>query len=218
MTEMNEGEAITILVVDDHTVVRHGLKLFLQTIENFQVVGEAANGEEAIEQCLIKRPDIVLMDLKMPQMNGIEALRQLQKKCPDSKIVMLTTYHDDSDVQRALQAGAMGYLLKTASTAEIEQAIRAVHEGHPMLSREATDALLQAARKGLTPDRYHSLSVREVEILKLMAEGMTNRQISEKVKLSNSTVKFHVSSILAKLDVASRTEAVALALQEGYLS
>lgn len=208
---------ISILVVDDHNVVRHGLSLFLQTIDGFSVAGTAAGGEEAIEKYQRLSPDIVLMDMVMPGMDGIDTLRQLQRINPRVKVIFLTSYPDDSYVQKALHAGAIGYLLKTASTEEIEESIRAVSEGRPALSREATDALLKAARKGLSPDRYSSLSSREVEILTMIAEGLTNRQIADRVGLSNSTVKFHISSIFAKLGVSSRTEAVALALNEGFI-
>lgn len=203
--------AIRVVVVDDHDMVRRGLGVFLRTFDDLEMIGEAADGDEALRVVERLRPDVVLMDLRMPGTDGIEATRLIGERYPDVRVIALTSFKDEKLVHDALQAGAIGYLLKNASVDELATAIRAAHAGRPTLAPEATEVLINQTRRP-TPSQYH-LSERELEVLRHMVEGMTNRQIAASLSISRSTVKFHVSSILAKLGVSSRTEAVALAMQ-----
>jgi NarL family two-component system response regulator LiaR len=209
---MNQPTPIRVLVVDDHEMVRRGLAVFLETFDDLTLMGEASGGDEAIYLCETTQPDVVLMDLMMPETDGITATAIIRQNWPNIQIVALTSYKEEELVQAALQAGAIGYLLKNASIDELAQAIRAAHSGKPTLSPEATQALIATATRS-SPGTY-KLSDREREVLALMVKGMTNRQIAQQLSVSNSTVKFHVSSVLSKLGVASRTEAVSLALQK----
>lgn len=204
-------ETTRVLIVDDHTMVRHSLALFLQVQQGIELVGQASNGLEAVELCRQLVPDIVLMDMQMPQMDGIQASRLILEKQPCIRIIALSSYKEEDVVRSALNAGVMSYVLKNASLDELLDAIDDAMLGRSILSPEATQALISASRNP-SPSR-EQLSQRELEILKLMTEGMTNRQISFETDLSLATVKFHVSSILSKLNAASRTEAVALAMQ-----
>ncbi len=208
---------IRVLIVDDHAVVRSGLSTFLLTCDDMALVGEAANGEEALRLCPRVRPDVVLMDLVMPGMDGATATRLIRQHCPDIQVVVLTSFKDQELVQGALQAGAIGYLLKDISADELANAIRAAYAGKPTLASEAAQALIQAA---LGPaDRLGAdLTEREREVLALMAQGLNNKEIAERLVVSVSTAKFHVSSILSKLHATTRTEAVALALQHKLVS
>ena len=202
---------IKILIVDDHNVVRSGLSAFLQVFDDFELVGEAANGKEAVEACAVRCPDVVLMDLVMPEMDGAEATRRIRENCPDIQVIVLTSFKEDNLIENALQAGAIGYLLKSVSADELAAAIRSAHAGRPTLAPEATQVLIRASGR-----RAHDveLTVREKEVLKMMTDGLTNPEIAEKLIVSRSTVKFHVSSILSKLSASSRTEAVAIAIQK----
>ena len=208
---MSESKPIRVLLVDDHAVVRSGLAGFLLAFADMKLVGEAASGEEAVSLCRQVQPDVVLMDLMMPGMDGAEATRAIRERCPDIKVIVLTSFQEEELVQRALQAGAISYLLKNVSVDELADAIRAAVAGQPTLAPEATQALIHATTK--PPDPEIGLTSREREVLALMVQGLSNPDIAGRLVLSRSTVKFHVSSILLKLGVSGRTEAVAFALQ-----
>lgn len=209
---MSQQEKIKILIADDHSVVRSGLGAFLQIFDDFELVGEASNGREAVERCALKRPDVVLMDLVMPEMDGAQATQAIREKYPGIQVIVLTSFKEDNLVENALQAGAIGYLLKDISADELAGAIRSAHAGRPTLAPEATQVLIKASGRRQTRDS--ELTQREKEVLKMMTDGLSNPEIAQKMIVSRSTVKFHVSSILSKLDASSRTEAVAIALQK----
>lgn len=209
---MTETTPIRVMLVDDHAVVRSGLSAFLMAYDDLTLVGEAGSGEQALRLCDQVKPDVVLMDLVMPGMDGAAATRFIRDKCPTIQVIALTSFKEQELVQGALQAGAIGYLLKNVSANELAEAIRAAYAGHPTLAPEAAQVLIQAARNP-TNRLGFDLTEREREVLALMVEGLSNHQIAERLVISISTAKFHVSSILSKLGVASRTEAVALALK-----
>jgi NarL family two-component system response regulator LiaR len=208
---MNDEKPIRVMLVDDHAVVRSGLGAFLMAFDDLELVAEASSGEQAVSICVQARPDVVLMDLVMPGMDGAAATRAIREKCPEIQVIALTSFKEQELVQGALQAGAIGYLLKNVSTDELADAIRAAYAGKPTLAPEAAQALIQASQKSAIPPV--ELTERELEVLELMVEGLTNPDIANRLVISRSTVKFHVSSILTKLNVSSRTEAVAMALQ-----
>ncbi len=213
---MSEQRIIRVLIADDHRMVRKGLAILIEGTDDLALVGEASNGREAVRLCTELRPDVVLMDLIMPEMDGVEAIRIIHQTCAHVQVVALTSYKDDTLVQSALQAGAVGYLLKDASVDDLIAAIRAAHDGKPTLSLEAMQALLQG--KTQPPPLGDDLTAREREVLAALVEGLTNRQIAIQLGISPYTVNAHVSSILSKLNASSRTEAVALALQHNLLS
>ena len=202
---------IRVLVVDDHTMVRRGLATFLKVFDDLELAGEAASGQAAIQLCAQLQPDVVLMDMVMPDMDGATATRLIRKQSPRIQVLALTSFKEEILVQSALQAGAIGYLLKDVSADELAQAIRAAHAGRSTLSPEAAQALVHATSQ--PPASGIELSEREREVLALIVEGLNNTQIAAKLTISPSTVKSHVSNILSKLGVASRTEAVTLALR-----
>jgi NarL family two-component system response regulator LiaR len=212
---MTATEPIRVLLVDDHRVVRSGLGAFLLAFEDLELVGEADSGETAILICDKVKPDVVLMDLVMPGMDGAEATQVIRERCPDIQVIALTSFKEEELVQRALKAGAIGYLLKNVTADELAEAIRAAKAGRPTLAPEAAQALIQATRK--PPDPEFDLTPRELEVLALMVEGLSNPEIAERLVISRSTAKFHVSGILSKLGVSSRTEAVALAIQQNLV-
>ena len=201
---------IRVLVVDDHTMVRRGLATFLKIFDDLELAGEAASGQEAIQLCAQLQPDVVLMDMVMPDMDGASATRLIRKQSPSVQVLALTSFKEEILVQSALQAGAIGYLLKDVSADELAQAIRAAHAGRSTLSPEAAQALVHATSQPPAPGI--DLTERELEVLSLIVEGLNNSQIAARLTVSPSTVKSHVSSILSKLEVTSRTEAVSLAL------
>jgi len=213
----NPGAPIRVMVVDDHAVVRGGLATFLLAYEDLVLVGEAADGEEAVETCAICRPDVILMDLIMPEMDGATATRLIRERYPDTQVIALTSFKEEDLVQGVLAAGAIGYLLKNVSADELVDAIRAAHVGRPTLAPEATRALIHSATTARTLPLGHDLTERERDVLALMITGMNNSEIADKLVVSRSTVKYHVSNILSKLQATSRTEAVAYALQQNLV-
>lgn len=212
---MNVSEPIQVMLVDDHQMVRNGLGTFLLVHDDLELVGEARNGEEALAVFQHVQPDVVLMDLKMPRMNGVEATRALMKRDPELRVIALTSFKDEELIQEALDAGAIGYLLKDVDADDLAEAIRAAHRGEPTLAPEAAWVLFQARRRG--PELGDDLTEREREVLALIVKGETNPQIAEQLIISQSTVKTHVSNILSKLGVSTRTEAASLALQKGLV-
>jgi two-component system, NarL family, response regulator LiaR len=209
---MTTPTPIRVMLVDDHDVVRRGLAVFLSAFDDMALVGEASDGADAVRLCGEVLPHVILMDILMPRMDGIEATRQIHQSYPDVRIIALTSSKEEDMVKGALQAGATGYLLKSTTFDDMEKAIRAAFEGKRTLSPEATEVLIQSAMRPPTVD-YH-LTSREIEVLALIVKGMSNPTIAEHLTISLSTVKFHISSILSKLGVGSRTEAVALAIEK----
>jgi len=203
-------EKIRILIVDDHTVVRGGLRLFLLAFPDLDLVGEASSGQMAIDLCKIHQPDVVIMDIIMPGMNGIETTHQIRTKFPDMKVIALTSFPDEQLVLDVIEAGASGYLLKTTSATELVEAIRDVTAGKKVFSKEIEKLLIQKSQKSF----YHEdLTRREWEIFHLVMIGKSNSEIADELIISVSTVKYHVSNILSKLGVKNRAEAIAYAVQ-----
>jgi NarL family two-component system response regulator LiaR len=199
------------MIVDDHAVVRSGLSAFIMAYDDLVYVGEASDGAAAVEKCLVLHPDVVLMDLMMPKVDGAEATRRIKEACPQVQVIALTSYKEEDLVQAALKAGAISYLLKNVSAAELAQAIREAYAGRPTLAPEAAQVLIRAATHPADTAQT-DLTDRELEVLRLMVQGLTNPEIAAKLFVSRSTVKFHVSNILMKLGAASRTEAVSMAI------
>ena len=210
------ADRIRVLVVDDHKVVRKGLRTFIAVNDDLELVGEAGNGEEAIDQVDALRPDVVLMDLKMPVMDGPTAIEHIRARFPEVQIVALTSFDDENLAQRALEAGAIGYLFKDADEAELISAIRLASEGRGVVAPEVMQALV--ARSSDTELYQVRLTDRELEILRLVTRGLTNPQIAERLIISVSTVNFHVHNILDKLGAKTRTEAVTIAAREGLIN
>ncbi len=208
---MAEERATRIAIVDDHAMVRSGLAAFLSVADDLELVGEAENGQQALRLCAEERPDVVLMDLVMPGMDGVEATRAIRERFPEIKVIALTSFPEDRLVQEVLEAGALSYLLKNVGSDELARAIRAAREGRSTLAPEAAQVLIQRATHPPSPG--HDLSPREREVLALMVQGLSNPDIADRLVVGRSTIKFHVSSILGKLGVQSRTEAVAMAVQ-----
>ncbi len=207
---------IRVMIVDDHAMVRRGIATFLKVFDDLLLAGEAEDGESAVRMCAKLEPDVILMDMVMPQMNGPAAIRAIRQLQPRTRIIALTSFKERDLIKEALEAGAIGYLLKDVSADELAAAIRAAHAGRAILSPEATQSLVEAANEPPTPT--FDLTERERVVLALMVEGLNNTQIAARLVVSPSTVKSHVSAILAKLGVAGRTEAVSLALRRGLLT
>ena len=214
-------DVIRILIVDDHEMVRDGLAVMLSRQDDFSVVGEAQNGLEAVEKTRELKPDVVLMDLRMPELNGVDAMRRIRDELPDLKFLVLTTYDTDEYIFDAIEAGAKGYLLKDASREELFRAVRAVHRGEsliePGVQSRLLDRLAQLSRRATHSSSNDTLSGRETEILQLMAHGSANKAIAAVLSISESTVKTHVSNIFQKLEVGQRTEAVTKAMSLGII-
>jgi NarL family two-component system response regulator LiaR len=210
---------IRILITDDHVVVRRGTQALLATEPEIEVVGEAKNGEEAVAKALQLQPDVILMDLEMPIMDGIEAIRRITASRPEARVLVLTSFATDDKVFPAIKAGALGYLLKDSSPDELVRAIRQVYRGesslHPTIARKLLQEMSRPSHKPPTED---PLTDREVEVLKLVAQGRSNQEIADELVISEATVRTHVSNILGKLHLASRTQAALYALKEGLAS
>ena len=208
---MSQEERIRVLIVDDHRLVRSGLITFMQVFPDLELVGEASNGREAVSLCEKVRPNVVLMDLVMPEMDGTTAIREIRARFPDVQVIALTSFKDDDMVRGALEAGAIGYLLKDVGLDELAAAVRAARAGKAALGPEAAEVLLRSAR---APARLgHDMSARELEVLALMARGLNNREIAGRLVIGETTVKFHVRAILSKLGARGRAEAAVLAVQ-----
>ncbi len=205
------SEMIRVLIADNHAMVRNGLMMFLKSYPDIELVGEAANGHEAIALCSTLHPDIVLMDLLMPEMDGVTATSAIVQAHPNIRVIALTSFNEDQLIYDALKAGIVAYLLKDCTADELVTAIRNAHTGKTTLTPDIMQAVLRVADNPAT--RQYHLSERERGVLKLVVRGLSNRQIAANLTLSESTVKFHVSNILAKLGIATRAEAVALAIQ-----
>ena len=205
------SKPIRVMLVDDHTMVRRGLTTFLKIFNDLQLVGEAENGETAIQRCAEVLPDVILMDMALPVMDGAAATRAIRQQFPQVQVLVLTSFKEGELIRNALEAGAIGYLLKDVSADELVGAIRAAHAGRATLSPEAAQALVETTNQPPAPGL--DLTEREREVLALLIEGLNNTQIAGRLTVSPSTIKSHVSNILAKLGVASRTEAVTLALR-----
>jgi len=207
---------IRVMVVDDHAMVRRGLATFLMVYDDLELAGEAESGEEAIQLCSEVKPDVILMDMVLPVMDGAAATRVIRKRYPKVQVIALTSFKDKNIIKNALEAGAIGYLLKDVSAAELALAIRSAHAGRATLSQDVAQVIVQTA--GQPPEPGLDLTEREREVLALMVEGLNNTQIAGRLTVSPSTIKSHVSNILSKLGVSSRTEAVTLALRHGLVT
>lgn len=206
-----QTKPIRVMLVDDHTMVRRGLATFLKVYDDLLLAGEAENGEAAIQLCAEVLPDVILMDMSMPVVDGVTATRAIRRQFPQIQIIALTSFKEGKVIQKALEAGVIGYLLKDVSADEVARAIRSAHAGRASLSPEAAQSLVETTN--LPPAPGLDLTEREREVLALLIEGLSNTQIAAKLGVSSSTIKSHVSNILSKLGVASRTEAVTLALR-----
>ena len=213
---MNTSQTIQVMLVDDHNVVRSGLATFLRAYEDLELVGEAKNGLEALNLCHQKKPDVILMDLMMPEMDGIAATRAILADYPDIKIIAMTSFEEEELVQGVLAAGAISYLLKNVTADELAKAIRDAVSGRSTLSPEAARVLIQATRPTKQPSC--DLTEREMEVLNLVVQGHSNQQIADALVISIATVKAHISSILSKLQVSSRAEAIAYAIKHKIVS
>ena len=207
---MDKPDVIRILVADDHLVVREGLCALINRRANMKVVADVGNGQDAVEQFFLHRPDVTLVDLRMPRMDGIEVIRTIRERAPDARVIVLTTFDEDEDIYRALRAGARGYLLKDVSRDELLECIRTVYEGESYI---APALAMKAAARLSSPD----LSPREVEVLRLMADGKSNKEIGDDLQITEGTVKVHVNHILDKLGVNGRTAAIVAALERGLI-
>lgn len=212
----DSSDPIRVLIADDHAMTRAGLRYFILAFEDLRLAGEADSGEEAVRLCAELQPDVVLMDLMMPGMAGVTAIQVICGRWPHIRVIALTSFQDSQLVRDALRAGAIGYLLKNASADDLVNAIRTVRQGKPALAPEAARVLIQVATHTTSTD--FGLTSREREVLALMVKGLNNPDMAERLMVSRSTVKFHVSNILSKLGVTTRAEAVALAWQHNLVT
>ena len=211
---------IRVLLADDHVLVRQGIRQFLEEAGDIEVVAEASDGDEALRLAEVHRPDLAVLDIRMPSGSGVEATRRIKERWPDARVLILTAYDDDPYVFALLQAGADGYGLKTASADELVRAVHTVHQGQPALSPEIAAKVIrqvQSGRPGAASAQVEPLTERELDVIRLAAQGKTNRQIGIELGISHRTVQGHLASIYGKLDVNSRTEAVTEALRRGWI-
>ena len=201
---------IRILTVDDHPLLREGIAALIKTDPDMELVAEACDGEEAIKKFRLHHPDVILMDVQMPKLNGIEAISRIRKESPNAKIIVLSTYSGDVQVLKAIEAGARGYILKAHVHRELLEAIRSVHAGHKRIPPEVAAELAEHAAED-------ELSSREIDVLRLIAAGNANKQIADKLAIEETTVKSHIRSILSKLGANDRTHAVTIGLQRGII-
>jgi NarL family two-component system response regulator LiaR len=212
----NRNEPIRTLIIDDHAIVREGLRTLIGTEPGMEVVGEAEDGVEAVQKACNLKPDVILLDMVMPRMDGLEAIEEIKHKCPEVHILVLTSFSDDEMVFPAIKAGALGYLLKNTAPERLLNAIRDVHQGKPSMSSDiARKLMLELQRPSDFPPTEEPLTEREMGILRLVAQGLTNQEIAESLVIGVGTVRTHVSNILAKLHLANRTQAALYALREG---
>ena len=213
------SQAIRVLIVDDHTIVRKGIRALLAEIAGIGVVGEADNGQEAVTQAETLHPDVILMDLDMPKLDGIEATRQIKASQAESRILVMTSFAADDKVFPAIKAGALGYLLKESAPEDLVQAIHQIHRGesslHPTIARKVLQEITHPSDRPPTPN---PLTEREDEVLRLVAQGLSNQEIARKLNISDPTVRTHVSNIMSKLHLATRIQAALYALREGLVS
>jgi DNA-binding NarL/FixJ family response regulator len=213
---------IRVLLADDHLLFREGTRNLIEQESDLEVVGEASDGEEAVELAIRVRPHVALMDIAMPVVNGIEATRQIKQRRPETAVLILTAYDNDQYIIAILEAGAAGYLLKNVSGKELANAIRAVHAGesvlHPVIAQKVFNRFTPSSQEKESPVQAEELSEREIEILKLMAKSLSNQEIANRLFLSRRTVQSHLANIFRKMDVGSRTEALLQALKKGWLT
>jgi NarL family two-component system response regulator LiaR len=216
---MSDPGRIRVFIADDHAIVRKGIRAVLEIVPDIEVVGEAENGRDAVYRVEELEPDVILMDLVMPEMDGIEAIRRIREHQPEARILVLTTFAGEDRIFPAIKAGALGYHLKDSRPEELARAIRQVHRGesslHPIIARKVLEELSRPSSRPPTPD---PLTQREVEVLRLVAQGLENWEIATKLVITEATVRTHVSNITGKLHVASRTQAALYALREGIAS
>ena len=212
---MNDAQLIKVMIVDDHAMVRTGLATFLEISDGMSLVAEADNGLEAISLCEQTNPDVILMDLFMPEMDGVTATKEIRKQFPETQVIVITSFDEGSMVQDAIKAGAISYLLKNASMEELADAIRSAHAGKATMAQEALQALVKQTSQPKTS--HYGLTAREKEILVLLVEGLNNPKISEKLHISIGTTRTHVSNIFNKLGVSNRAEAIAMALRNNLV-
>lgn len=212
---MDEEKRIRVMTVDDHEIMRGGIRFVLLAFDDLELVAEARSGEEAVRLCAAARPDVVLMDMKMPEMDGIAATKAVKEASPNTQVLFLTGFHERSLVQQAIHAGAVGYLLKDTSKEDLAAAIRAAADGRSTMSPEAAEVLADDGETAAASGG--DLTEREREILALLAQGLSNKKIAERLEISEYTVRNHVSQVIAKLGVANRSEAAVLAVQRGLV-
>jgi two-component system, NarL family, response regulator LiaR len=210
-------DPIRVLIVDDHSVVREGLRTFLELQDGLEVVGEAADGEEAIVSATRLRPNVILMDLVMPQLGGVAAMRRLREEVPDARVIVLTSFLDDDKLLPALRAGAAGYLLKNAEPQELARAVRAAHSGEAVLDPVVAARLVEALAAADGQEPLDRLTPREREVLVLVGRGFSNKRIAKELGIAEKTVKTHVGHVLAKLGVTDRTQAAVVAVRSGIV-
>ena len=208
---------IRILITDDHAVVREGLRTLISTEPGMAVIGEAANGLEAVQMACELNPDVILMDMAMPRVGGLEAIQKIKEQCPEAKLLVLTSFSDDETVIPAIKSGALGYMLKNTSPGRLLSAIRDVHQGKPSMSPDIASKLMrELQRESNLPPTKDPLTDRELDVLKLVEQGLTNQEVADQLVISEGTVRTHVSNILSKLHLANRTQAALYALREGH--